>query len=364
MTEEEIPTPAVVIDLPTVRRNLRRAADYAKQHKIALRPHTKTHKSHLMARLQIEAGAIGLTVAKAGEAEEMAKVDENILVGYPTLDPLRMGKLVQLVRTGNTVRVAVDSTFAAEQLATAASAAGIQFGLLIDLDVGHHRTGVQSASEALAIAQAISRSKSVHFDGVMIYPGHMHDSPTKQIESLKPIRAKLVETLDTLHHVGFATPIVSGGSTPTLYQSHLIPELTEIRPGTYIYNDRTEWLGGFCKQEDCAACVVCTVVSTAVPGKFVLDAGSKALTRDGSWATTDGAFGYVIEYPAAKIVRLTEEHGEVDASKCDRLPKLGERVRVIPNHICPCVNLYDAVWLRENDNELSRSVIEARGKVN
>lgn len=362
-TIDNVPTPAVLIDLPTVRRNLRRAADYAARHKLALRPHTKTHKSKLMARLQIESGAIGLAVAKAGEAEALASVDGNILVAYPTLDPIRIEKLVHLARTGKTIRVAVDSAFAADQLGYAGHAAGIPFGLLVDLDVGHHRTGVQGAAEALKLAQHIDRTPGARLDGVMIYPGHMHDSPAKQSTTLGPIRAILAEALDAMHRSGLATPIVSGGSTPTLYQSHLIPELTEIRPGTYIYNDRTELVGGYCAQDDCAAVVVATVISTAVPGKFVLDAGSKALTRDPSWAAPDG-FGLIVEYPQAKVTRLTEEHGEVDASGCDRLPKLGQRVRVIPNHICPCINLYDSVWLRDGANELTRCPIEARGKTN
>src|SRR5205814_9455191 len=137
---------------------------------------------------------------------------------------------------------------------------------------------------------------------------------------------------------GLEARIVSGGSTPTAYQSHHIKALTEIRPGTYIYNDMSTVSCGCCELADCAARLVCTVVSTAVPGKFVIDAGSKSLTQDRRSKDPETAgFGHIVEFPQARITRLTEEHGEVDASACDHRPKLGQRLHVTPNHLCPCV---------------------------
>ena len=141
--------------------------------------------------------------------------------------------------------------------------------------------------------------------------------------------------------------IVSGGSTPTAYQSHLIPQLTEIRPGTYIYNDMNTVRGGFCTLDDCAARIICTVVSNAVPNQIVLDAGTKTLTSDACIPARDSGHGFIVEYPQAKIVALSEEHGQVDVSRCDHQPDLGQRVTVIPNHICPCVNLQNDVWWNE-----------------
>ena len=142
-----------------------------------------------------------------------------------------------------------------------------------------------------------------------------------------------------------------------------MPQLTEIRPGTYVYNDMNTVSGGYCTLDDCAARIVCTVVSDAVPGKFVIDAGSKTLTQDRNALGPDAGFGHIVECPGGKIVRLTEEHGEVDASACERRPRLGERVHVIPNHICPCVNLQDVVWLRGGDGALESISVDARGRL-
>jgi D-serine deaminase-like pyridoxal phosphate-dependent protein len=160
---------------------------------------------------------------------------------------------------------------------------------------------------------------------------------------------------------GLQARIVSGGSTPTAFQSHQIPEYTEIRPGTYIYNDMNTVRGGYCGLEDCAAHVVCTVVSTAVPGQVVIDGGSKTLTAELCPAAPDSGHGYILEYPEARIAKLSEEHGQVDIRACRAGPQLGERVTVIPNHICPCVNLQDAVWWRDEEGRLQELPIDARG---
>jgi D-serine deaminase-like pyridoxal phosphate-dependent protein len=153
--------------------------------------------------------------------------------------------------------------------------------------------------------------------------------------------------------------IVSGGSTPTAYQSHFMPRMTEIRPGTYIYNDMNTVAGGFCSIDDCAA----SVVSNAVPGKVVVDGGAKTLAADRNIPNPDSGYGYVVQYPKAKVVRLSEEHGEIDISTCDSAPKLGERISIIPNHICPCVNLHDSFWLQTTNHELPEMNIDTRGKL-
>ena len=163
---------------------------------------------------------------------------------------------------------------------------------------------------------------------------------------------------------GLQARIVSGGSTPTAFQSHLVPEYTEIRPGTYIYNDMNTVRGGYCRLDDCAARIVCTVVSTAVPGQVVIDAGSKTLTSDRCSPAPDSGHGYVVEYPEAVITRLSEEHGQIDIRACSQRPQIGERVTVIPNHICPCVNLQDArLVARRRQGELRELPIDARGRL-
>ena len=356
-------TPAMVIDDAIVTRNLTRLADYARANRIGIRPHTKTHKSVAMARRQVAAGAIGLTAAKVGEATDMTAASNDILLAYPAIDASRCERLALLART-HTVHVAVDSVEGLQALASAARQAESRIGILVDLDVGMHRTGQQSPAAALALAQAVTRETStLRLDGLFCYPGHVWAPAAEQAAPLGAVAALLQETLDLWTRSGLSAGIVSAGSTPTAYQSHLIPQLTEIRPGTYIYNDMNTAAAGFCSLDDCAATLVCTVVSNAVPGKVVIDAGTKTLTSDRNITQPDSGHGHLVDYPAAKLVRLSEEHGEVDVSRCDRVPKLGERVRVIPNHICPCVNLQDRGWLRAADGSLRALTIDTRGKL-
>ncbi len=355
-------TPALVIDLPLVRRNIDKLAGYAREHRIGVRPHTKTHKSQFIAKLQTEAGAIGLTAAKVGEAELMAQVSHDILIAYPASDPARARRMAALARTA-TVRVALDALDAVDRIADAARQAGSAVGVLVDLDIGFHRTGVQSPKAALEVAQYVSQQRHVRLDGIFFYPGHVWSSAAEQEAELKRIDAILQETIDLWRARGLQALIVSGGSTPTAYQSHLITNQTEIRPGTYLYNDMNTARAGFCTIDDCAARLVCTVVSTAVPEKVVIDAGTKTLTSDRNAKFPDSGHGHVVEYPQARIVRLSEEHGELDVSACDLRPKLGDRVQVIPNHICPCVNLQDEVWLRQADGSLHALKVDARGRL-
>lgn len=359
--QEELPTPSLVIDEPTVQRNLQRMADYAQQHGLKLRPHSKTHKSIEFARRQMACGAVGLTVAKVGEARVMAEVCEDLLVGYPTVDIHRAQRLAQLA-LAKTVRVAIDSEMAAEVLSQAANTSGSTVGVLADIDVGFHRTGLQSPAAALRLAQYIWRLPGVRFDGLFCYPGHIGGNPEDQTSALGRVADLLAEVMDLLVRHSIPVSIVSGGSSPTALQSHLIPQLTEIRPGTYIFNDWNSASSGICSAQDCAARVICTVISDAVPGKVVLDAGSKTLASDRlSSDPVNGGFGHVVEYPEARIVRLSEEHGEVDVSNCPRRPRLGERVSVIPNHICPCVNLQDEAWLKCRDGGVTPLPVNARG---
>jgi D-serine deaminase-like pyridoxal phosphate-dependent protein len=358
-----IPTPALIIDLPTAQRNIDKLARYAAKHKIGIRPHTKTHKLIEMSRRQLAAGAVGLTVAKVGELEVMSGVGDDLLLAYPALDPARTHRIAEISKR-KMVRVAVDSKAAVDALSSAVVGAESAVGILVDLDVGYHRTGLQTPELALELAQYVDRAPGVRLDGLFTYPGHVTLAADQQNEVLHGINERIAQTLSLWKRHGLHAGIVSGGSTPTAFQSHLIPTVTEIRPGTYVYYDRNCIVGGWCEVEDCAAHIVCTVVSNAVPGKCVIDAGSKTLTSDRLYNDPTGAqgFGYVVEYPQAKIVRLSEEHGEIDLSQCDDVPQLGDRVHVIPNHVCPCVNLQNSIWLRDESGEQVMPV-DARGRL-
>jgi D-serine deaminase-like pyridoxal phosphate-dependent protein len=353
-------TPALVVDPQKVSRNIERMAAYCHEHDLAIRPHTKTHKSRQVASLQMEAGALGLTAAKVGEAELMAEVADDILLGYPAIDAARTARLAHLAAHA-TLRVAADSMLGIKLLGEAVNRSKATVGILVDLDVGMKRTGVQTPSEALKLAQMVERTPGLRFDGLFCYPGHISGPAAGQEAALNAVSDKLAETLDLWSDHGIQARIVSGGSTPTAYQSHFVSEYTEIRPGTYIYNDMNTVHGGYCRLEDCAARIISTVVSTAVPGQVVIDAGSKTLTMDRCGPAPDSGHGYIVEYPEAVITRLTEEHAQVDISAAGRGPALGERVTVIPNHICPCVNLQNAVWWRDAEGQPVELSIDARG---
>jgi D-serine deaminase-like pyridoxal phosphate-dependent protein len=357
---DQLATPALIVDGPTTVRNLAKMAEYAELHDLDLRPHTKTHKSRQIGDLQMEAGAVGLTAAKVGEAEMMSEVADDILLAYPAVDSVRTTRLAHLA--GHvTLRVAVDSQECARRLGTAANRAKTTIGILVDLDVGMGRTGLQTPSEALKLSQYVDATPGLRLDGLFCYPGHIQLAIAEQAAALEAVSKKLARTLDLLADHGLEARIVSGGSSPTAYQSHLVPEYTEIRPGTYVYNDMNGVRGGFCTLEDCAARIICTVVSTAVPGQVVIDAGTKTLTSDLCGPSPASGHGYIVEYPEAIIAKLTEEHGQVDIRACSSVPKIGERVTVIPNHICPCVNLQDTAWWRGDDGQLVELPIDARG---
>jgi len=363
MTEEQLPTPALVIDLPAVERNVAKMAAYCRQHNLKLRPHSKTHKLRSMGALQMKHGAAGLTCAKVGEIEVMGDVCDDLLLAYPIVDEHRCNRLAKIAGS-KTIRVAVDNAVAIDAIGEAASRAGTSVGILVDLDVGFHRTGVQSPHDAVKLAEHVMRHKSLRLDGLFCFPGHINQYPEHQPEHLAKVAEILQGAIDVFDHHGLNRHIVSGGNSPSAMNAHLVPQYTEVRPGTYIYQDWNQAYGRYCTLEDCAARFVCTVVSDAVHGKVVLDSGSKTLSSDRLGKDLEkGGFGHIVEYPHARIVRLSEEHGEVDLANSPERPKVGERVHVIPNHVCVAVNLQNNVWLKHANGELQQVPVDARGLI-
>jgi D-serine deaminase-like pyridoxal phosphate-dependent protein len=225
------------------------------------------------------------------------------------------------------------------------------------------RTGVATAEDSLCLAQSVSRTKGLRLDGILCYPGQIWNPIAEQAAPLAAVSAKLQQAIDLWKANGLEAKIVSGGSTPTAFQSHFVSQYTEIRPGTYVFNDMNTFRGGFCKLEECSARVYATVISTAVKDQVVIDGGTKTFTSDICIPARESGHGYITEYPQAKLTRLSEEHGQVDVSLCEKRPKIGEHVSIIPNHICPCVNLQDSIWWQEADGSLHPITIDARGKL-
>jgi D-serine deaminase-like pyridoxal phosphate-dependent protein len=363
MHVSELETPAVIVDLDVMERNLSRMAEYCRAHDLRLRPHTKTHKIPELAKKQIESGATGITVAKLGEAEVMLAAGiTDVLIAYPIVGPQKTQHLATIAEQAK-VTVSLDSVEAARAISTAASERGSTVGVLVELDVGFGRCGVANETEALALAREITALPGLKFNGVMFFPGHFGVLP----EERSALRIRLNEFLDrcvaAFEHAGLSLPTVSGGSTPSAYESHELHALNETRPGTYIFNDRNTAGVAACSLDDCALSVAVTVISTSVSGHAMIDGGSKTFSSDRYQAEHQRGFGYVKEDPAAEIERFSEEHGHLNIQNSDRRYRVGDRLTIIPNHVCSTVNMHDEVYGIRGDGVETSWRVAARGKV-
>lgn len=358
----ELETPAAVVDLDRLERNLDRAADYATRHRLALRPHAKTHKTAWITAEQVRRGAVGVTCATPREAEVMSSVTRDLLIAYPPVGAGRAARIAALPHDARVI-VALDSAEAIAQMEAAASAAGRRVGVYIEIDMGMHRVGVADAQAALVLAKRVQVSPSLTYEGIAFYPGHIREPVDAQDAALDRLNATLAETLDTLSKGGATPATVSGGSTPTLWHTHRLHGVTEMRPGTYVYNDRTTAEIGACEWTDCAFTVLATVVSTAVAGQAVIDAGTKALGREPlRGAEAGGGFGSLLEHPEVVVKGMSEEHGLLDLSRSSWKPRVGEQVRVIPNHVCIVVHLNDTMHGARGDRIERVWPVDARGR--
>lgn len=357
---EQLETPVPIVDMDRLAFNLDRMAAYATLHGLRLRPHVKTHKSPRIAAEQLRLGAVGLTCATLREAEVMAEVCDDLLVAYPPVGAARLERLARLPQDVR-VTVAVDDGHVLDALNVAARVGQRQFDVLVEADLGMHRVGVSSPERAVAIAQQIERASALNFAGMMFYPGHIREAVGEQGAALTQLGANIATYVHALEAAGLPPRIVSGGSTPAAWRMHEVPGVTEVRPGTYVYNDRTTALIGACDWEDCALTVLATVVSVAVPGQAVIDAGTKALGREPLRADGDG-YGALLDHPDVVVSRMSEEHGILDLSKTTWRPRLGDQVRVVPNHVCIVVHLFDEIIGVRGDTVETRWPVEARGR--
>jgi D-serine deaminase-like pyridoxal phosphate-dependent protein len=336
-------TPAAVVDLDRMAANLARMAQYTALHGLALRPHTKTHKSPLLAAEQVRHGATGLTVAQLHEAQLMGDVSPHVLLAHPPVGAPKLSRLLALPSSLDLI-VGLDSHEALESLSAAAARAGRPVGVLIELDLGMRRVGVGDVATAIELCRLCTTLDGVAWRGIMFYPGHIREHVAGQDDAIERVDAALQRVLDALADAGLTPEIVSAGSTPAAYASHRIRGLTEIRPGTYIFNDRTTAEIGACAWDDCAYSVLATVVSTSVGGQAVVDAGSKALFREALRGSEAGGFGALLDRPEVIVKGMSEEHGLLDLSRADWRPRVGDLVRIVPNHVCVSVNLHDRVY--------------------
>ena len=361
---QDLETPAALVDVDRMRANLEGAGAYCRQWGIGYRPHAKSHKSAELAVEQLKVGAMGVTVATPLEAEVMARVTNDILVAYPPIGPARLARLLSLPERVD-LTVALDSAAALRGLARGAQARGREVGVLVEVDVGLHRVGVQNQNELVSLAREAAGTPGIRYRGIMLYPGHIRTPLPEQTGGLRALSEALRTTLEILAREGLDPEVVSGGSTPTFPRSHEVAGVTEVRPGTGIFNDRTTALLEACDWTDCAYSVLSTVVSTSFPGHAVVDAGSKALAKEevrASFSDPGIATGYgcVLDQPDLRITALSEEHGIIDLRESFWRPKPGDQVRIVPNHVCVSVNLYERLWQVRGEEVLGWWEVEAR----
>ncbi|MGJ8527862.1 D-TA family PLP-dependent enzyme [Maritalea sp.] len=343
-------TPAVLIDENIVDKNIARVQKYMDQAGLKARPHIKTHKIPEFAKKQLDAGAIGITCQKISEAEIFADAGiDDILLTFNILGDEKLAALKKLharIKLG----VVADSQTTIDGLAKTFDSSR-PLRVLVECDTGGQRCGVQTPQEAAKLAKYIDGQDGVHFGGLMTYP---LPNTEDDVETFFAQTAGLLKA-DNIECETFST-----GGSPSLFAAERSTIANEYRAGTYIYNDRSLVRAGHCGFDDCAMHILTTVVSRPTDDRAVLDAGSKALTSD-LLGFTD--FGYVVDYPEAVITGLSEEHAVVDLSACTDKPKIGEKIRIIPNHTCVVSNLMDNIYVHM-DGEFDRKIeVAARGRV-
>jgi D-serine deaminase-like pyridoxal phosphate-dependent protein len=353
-------TPALVIDLDVVERNAARLAADMANRGIALRPHAKTHKSPDLARIQLEHGAVGLTVGNLGEAEVFAGAGfTDLFIAYPLWavgdKAARLRRLHD--EAGLRLSVGFDSIDGAERLAAAVAGLSRRLPVLLELDPGNRRTGAKP-EEAGTIAAAAERA-GLDVDGLFTHGGHGYRSPAATVSAGEDEVRTLTVGRDALRAGGIEARVISAGSTPTQYSAARSP-VTEMRPGTYLLGDRQQCALGAQPSDGLAAVIAATVVSRAVDGQVVIDAGAKALTKDVA-PYLDG-HGAIPAYPTAVIERASDYHGVVRIPDGAPRPAIGEVLAIVPNHICPVVDLRDSFLVTRDGAAVDTWPVAARGR--
>lgn len=360
----DLDTPVLLVDVAVLERNVAEMAEVAREAGVRLRPHTKTHKSPEIARLQLEAGASGITVAKLGEAEVMVDAGlDDVMVAYPLVGDVKLARLRALLERAD-IRTTTDSVEVAEGLGRVGRDLGRDVGVLVEVDTGLHRVGRQAGAPTVELVQQVARVPGVEVLGLLTHAGHAYRSAnaeelqaTAEHEGLD-----LVETAAACAAAGIELREISVGSTPTARIVARVPGVTEIRPGTYVFNDVQQMRLGIATEPACAARVLTTVVAHPTEERFVLDAGSKAFTSDGGDGPPFPGRGVVAGRPGLRLDFMNEEHCVGHRTGTDDV-RIGDRLEVIPLHVCATVNMFDEAF-GVRDGEVVRTfTIAGRGRM-
>lgn len=348
----DIDTPAVLVDLEIAARNIARFQRYADAHGLKVRPHVKTHKLPRLAAMQLEAGAVGITCQKVSEAEAMAAAEPaiaDVLITYNIVGEAKLGRLAALAGKVR-LSVSADSAAVVQGLSRTFAQAGRPLSVLVECDTGARRCGVATPQAAAELAGLVAASPGLSFGGLMTYP---------PVGGTAAVQAFMGEARGLIEARGLRVGVVSSGGSPDMMSAHLAPAVTEHRPGTYVYNDRSLVARGACGWEDCALTVLATVVSVPHPDRAIVDAGSKVLTSDLFGLT---GHGHVLTRPDIAVDQLSEEHGRLVSQGPIGLT-VGETVRIVPNHACVVSNMVDAVHVVGPGGRHEVWPVTARGKV-
>jgi D-serine deaminase-like pyridoxal phosphate-dependent protein len=359
----KLETPAVTILLDVMEDNLRRIQAEVSRHGIAFRPHIKTHKIPALGKLQMQAGAVGITCQKIGEVEVFAdaKVADDVLLTFNILGEAKTDRLMAQMKRLKRLAVVLDNEPVAKGLSEAALRHGTEVRFLVECDTGMGRNGVQTPQQALDLARAALRLPRMHFEGLLTFPLRPAGASLANPKLSAPGSAAFFrEALRLFKDAGIPVPVVSGGGTPAIFALQDYPMLTEHRAGTYLYNDVMTVASGTATWDNCAMRVRATVVSRPTPDRAVFDCGTKVLTSDQYTVT---GYGHVLEYPEAVIPHLSEEHGVIDLGACKRKPEIGEVIHVVPNHCCVVSNMVDEVYGVRNGKLETTWKVAARGSV-
>jgi len=352
----EIDTPALLLDLDIMERNVARMAAAFRGLTAKLRPHAKTHKTPIIAHKQLAAGAIGITCAKLGEAEVMVEGGvRDILIANQIVGARKIARLVSLARHADLI-VAVDDAHNVQELSQAAQAAGVSLRVLVEVDVGMHRCGVAPGEPALVLAQQIERAAGLRFAGLMGYEGHLVFVPSleERVHRVHSDMQTLIDTVSFLESHGLPVDIVSAGGTGTAMITGRLPRISEIQAGSYVFMDgRYKTIEGV--DFDCALSLLTTVISRPRPERVIIDAGMKTLTHEFGLPRFKGREGL-------ELLGLSEEHGTVQLKDPSIAPKPGYKLEIIPSHGDTTLNIHDFYYgLRHGRVEVIWP-IAARGK--
>jgi len=370
----EIETPGVLIDQTRLETNIGLIQELANSHRINVRPHIKTHKCLEIARLQMNRGAVGITASKTNEALVFINSGiSSVTLAYPMVMDSKLDRLLETSRSHDIdLRLIIDGVDGMEAISRSGKRHRIKINVFLKVDVGLHRCGVKEGDPLLmSLAHEIDQDPSLNFLGLLSHAGHVYgaqnsDQARKITQDESAIMSRVRRQIEG---EGIEIREVSVGSTPTVLACENFEEITEIRPGNYVFMDRTPLRLGLVEPDRIALSVL-TMVISANSDFFIIDAGSKVLSSDLGAHGIDGVKGYGLAYPVDRfqeknsemiVTKLSEEHGFVPRGGFD-MP-IGSRLRIIPNHACPIANLADTYIVAEDNRVVDQWKIAARGQV-